>query len=198
MEIYQTAEDSYFFANFLKKYLKSLQPNTHYPTPTFLSSIKMLDMGTGSGILSETASKFLNKKNITPIDINLKSVKLLKQKGFKAIKSNLFKNIPLPTTKNQKPTTSNRFDLIVFNAPYLPFDKKEPKDSQLATTGGKHGDEISIKFLRQAKKHLTKNGKIFLLISTLTPINRIKKYNPKIVAKKKIFMEELLILQFQN
>ncbi|MFH0711996.1 MAG: HemK2/MTQ2 family protein methyltransferase [archaeon] len=183
MEIYQPAEDSYFFVDFLKKYFKNQQPNTHNPTPTFLSSIKMLDMGTGSGILSETASQFINKKNIIPVDINPKSVKLLKQKGFNAVKSNLFQNV------------KSKFNLIIFNAPYLPLDKREPKSSQVATTGGKNGDEISIKFLKQAKNYLTKNGKIFLLISTLTPMGKIKKFNPKIVARKKIFMEELLILE---
>ena len=183
MEIYQPAEDSYFFANFLKKYLYS-QLSTSNSQLT--SPLKMLDMGAGSGILSETALKFLDKKNITSVDINPESIKLLIKKGFKTIKSNLFEKI------------KNKYDLIIFNAPYLPFDKREPKLSQLATTGGKKGDEISIKFLKQAKKHLNKNGKIFLLISRLTSMNRIKKHNPKIVAKKKIFMEELLILEFQN
>jgi len=143
-------------------------------------------MGTGSGILAETASKFINKKNIIPVDINSESIKLLKQKGFKAVKSNLFENI------------KNKFGLITFNAPYLPLDKREPKESQLATTGGTKGDEISVKFIKQAKKHLNKKGKIFLLISSLTPMNKIKKHSPKIVARKKIFMEELLILEFQN
>ena len=141
-------------------------------------------MGTGTGILSETVSKLLDKKNILATDINSKAVKFLKQKGFKTIKTNLFEKI------------NKKFDLITFNAPYLPLDKREPKDSQLATTGGKHGDEISIEFLRQAKKHLNKNGKIFLLVSSLTPMNKIKKFNPRIVARKKIFMEELLILRF--
>ena len=140
-------------------------------------------MGTGSGILSETASKFLDKKNILAADINPDAIKIVKQKGFKTIKTNLFKEI------------KEKFDLITFNAPYLPKDKREPKDSQLATTGGKRGDEISLKFLKQAKKHLNKNGKIFLLISSLTPLDKLNKFNLKIVPKKKIFMEELLILQ---
>lgn len=141
-------------------------------------------MGTGTGILSETASKYLNKKNILAADINSEAIKITKKKGFKTIKTNLFSNI------------KGKFDLITFNAPYLPLDKREPKDSQLSTTGGKRGDEISIKFLKQAKKHLNKNGTIFLLISSLTPINKIKKFKTKIVAKKKISMEELLILEF--
>tara|TARA_B100001964_G_scaffold244953_1_gene329054 strand:- start:3186 stop:3764 length:579 start_codon:yes stop_codon:yes gene_type:complete len=171
MEIYQPAEDSYFFSNFLKKYLKNNKINSY------------LDMGTGSGILSETALKFLDKKNILAADVNPEAIKLLKQKNLKAVKSNLLEKI------------KTKFDLITFNAPYLPRDLREPKDSQVATTGGKRGDEISVKFLKQAKKHLSKNGKILLLISSLTPMDKIKKFKPKVVAKKKIFMEELLILQ---
>ena len=172
MEIYQPAEDSYFFADFLKKFLEKNQINSY------------LDMGTGSGILSKIVSKFLNKKYILATDINLNAIKLLKEKNFNTLQTNLFKKI------------KNKFDLITFNAPYLPLDSREPKSSQLATTGGKQGDEISIKFLKQAKKHLTKNGKIFLLISSLTPKNKLKQFKPKLVAKKKIFMEELLILEF--
>ena len=171
MEIYQPAEDSYLFADFLKKYLSKHKVNSY------------LDMGTGSGILSKTASKFLDKKNILAADINPNTIKSLKQKKYNAINTNLFSKI------------KNKFDLITFNAPYLPLDPREPKSSQLATTGGKRGDEISIKFLRQAKNHLNKDGKIFLLISSLTPMDKINKYDPKVVAKKKVFMEDLLVLE---
>jgi methylase of polypeptide subunit release factors len=157
-------------------------------------------MGTATGILAKTAEKFLDKKNITVADINKKAIQNLKQEGYNAIQSDLFKNLPVtqvkPTTNNQQPTTLNRYDLILFNAPYLPKDNREPKDSQVATTGGKRGDEIPLKFLTQAKRHLTKKGKIFLLISSLTPMDKINKHNPKIVATKNLFMEKLLILKF--
>jgi release factor glutamine methyltransferase len=172
MEIYQPAEDSYFFVEFLEKYLQKNKINSY------------LDMGTGSGILSETAAKFIDKKNILAVDINIEAVVLIKKKKFNSIKSDLFKKI------------ENKYDLITFNAPYLPRDLREPKSSQLITTGGKLGDEISLKFLKQAKNHLSKNGKIFLLISSLTPMDKIRKFKPKIVARKKLFMEELLILEF--
>ncbi|MFA4960053.1 MAG: HemK2/MTQ2 family protein methyltransferase [Candidatus Pacearchaeota archaeon] len=170
-EIYQPSDDSYFFSNFLGDYLKD-KPQ-----------IKYLDMGAGSGILSEKASEFIDKKNILAVDVNHGSVKLLREKGFNSIKSDLFQKV------------KGWFDLITFNAPYLPEDEREPKDSVVATTGGKRGDEISVKFLRQAKKHLNKEGRIFLLISSFTPLEKIKKFNPKIVARKKIFFEELMILE---
>ena len=174
--MYQPAEDSIFFAEFLKSYFASLDlhksQNTSY-----------LDMGTGSGILSETASKFIKKQNILAADIDKKSVELLKKKGFNAIKTDLFSNIK----------EKLKFDLITFNAPYLPAHKH---DKKLDTTGGKKGDEISLKFLKQAKQHINEGGRIFLLISSHTPQNKIKKYKPKIIAKKKLFFEELLILEF--
>ena len=173
-ELYQPAEDSYFFADFLRKYFSKLKNK----------KISYLDMGAGSGILAEVASKFLNKENILTVDINPEAVKQLEKIGFNAIQSNFFSKI------------NKTFDIITFNAPYLPEDSREPKDSQLATTGGKRGDEVSLEFLAQAKKYLNKNAKIFLLISSLTPLDKIKKYGGKVVARKKVFMEELMILEF--
>lgn len=171
MEIYQPAEDSYFFAEFLKKYIKKNKVESY------------LDMGTGSGILSETMLGFLDKKNILAADINPSAVALVKKKGLNAIKTNLFDEI------------KDKYDLITFNAPYLPLDSREPKSSRVATTGGKHGDEISVEFLEQAKKHLNKDGKILLLVSSLTPMDKIEKFGARVVAKKKVFMEDLIILE---
>lgn len=178
MEIYEPREDSFFLANFLKNYLKKNKVKNY------------LDMGTGSGILSGVASEFIDKDKILAVDINLASVKILKKKNFSSLKSNLFSKIP----RNKK------FDLITFNAPYLPEDEnyKEPKESKTITTGGKRGDEISIKFLKQAEKFLKNNGRIFLLISSLTPLERIKKFNPKKVSEKKLFLEKLFILEFNK
>ncbi len=173
--IYQPAEDSYFFSEFLKEYFKK----TKNKKQTYL------DMGAGSGILSETTSKFLKKENILAADINEDAIKSLKKKGFNTLKSNLFSKI------------TQKFDLITFNAPYLPEDSKEPKESRVATTGGKKGDEVSVEFIKQAKKNLKKNGKIFLLVSSLTPLKKIESLGARVVKKKKLWMEELLILEIK-
>ena len=171
--VYEPAEDSYFFAKFLRDYIKGKNIES------------CLDMGTGSGILTEAVSEVIDLKNILSVDIDKLSVDIVRNKGFKCIESNLFDKV------------NGSYDLIIFNAPYLPFDEREPKFSRIATTGGNRGDEISVKFLKQAKRYLNKNGKILLLISSLTPMNKIEKFGAKIVAKKKIFMEELKILEIQ-
>jgi len=176
MQIYQPAEDSFFFSEFLKKYLSNFNKKE-------LKKIKFLDMGTGSGILAQTAQNtgILNQ-NILTVDINKKVFQKLSKK-FKTIQSDLFSS---PKLKNQK------FSLIVFNPPYLPEAKHDKKSD---TTGGKTGDEIILKFLNQAKNYLKKNGKILLLISSHTPQNKIKKFKPKIVAEKKLFFEKLFIFE---
>jgi methylase of polypeptide subunit release factors len=178
--MYPVSEDSLFFSELLKKYFSRISMEKK-------EKIKYLDMGTGSQILAETAEKAgIRKENILCIDIDKECVNLAKKKGFKAIKSNLFSNLKINKNKKEK------FDVISFNAPYLPEDKYDKKPD---TTGGKKGDEISLRFLKQAKKYLNKNGKIFLLISSLTPFNRIKKFNPEIIARKMLFFEELILVE---
>jgi len=181
--VYSPAEDSIFFADFLKKYFSKLSKKQK-------QNISYLDMGTGSGILAEIAIKSgISKENIIAVDTDKEAVEFVKTKnlGIKVIHSNFFSKLK----SKEKP----HFDIITFNAPYLPDNKY---DNQKDTSGGKFGDESSIKFIKQAKAHLTKQGKIFLLISSLTPMNKINKFNPKIVAKTHLFFEDLLILEIKQ
>jgi len=171
--IYKPSEDSYFFADFLRKYLGRIPEKER-------EKIKYLDLGCGSGILAETAVEFLNKKNILTSDINPDAVKLSERKGFNAVLSDLFDNI------------NEKFDIITFNAPYLPEDEY---DKEKDTSGGKKGDETAVEFLKQSGKFLVKNGKVFLLVSSLTPLRRIRRFNVKIEERKRIFFEEFFILQ---
>jgi HemK-related putative methylase len=177
MEVYEPAEDSEFFRGFLLEKLPLLLEKN--------PNLKFLEVGSGSGFLLETVFEFLDKMNIWACDINPNAVKICKEKGFNCVKSDLFSDF-----------NRIKWDIIIFNAPYLPLDRREPLDSQIATTGGELGDEISVRFIQQAKDYLNNGGKIFLLVSSLTPLNRLKEFNFKIVARKKLFMEELLILEF--
>ena len=137
--IYEPAEDSFLLVKHIKQYARG----------------KVLDMGCGSGILTEAAAK--KTKNITAVDINPEAVKLAEKKGFKAIESDLFEKV------------QGKFNLIIFNPPYLPEEKGEDAESQLATTGGKKGNEVLKRFLEQAKKHLALEGNILVVVSSLTP-----------------------------
>lgn len=175
MEIYQPAEDSYLLQKILIDFLKNKNKN-----------IKILDIGTGSGIQAITCLK-LGFKNVLATDINKNAIKKLKKK-IKTKSSNLFSNI-----KKEK------FDLIIFNPPYLPESQYDIKPD---TTGGKKGYEIILNFLKQSKNHLKKYGKILLLFSNYSKPNIIKKqarnlrYNYKKLSEKKLFFERLYVYEF--
>lgn len=169
--IYFPEEDSYLLSAVLKKEIKE-------------KDISVLEIGSGSGIQLETLKR-IGIKNIAGSDINQEAVKHCKSLGFTCIHSNLFSNI------------KDSYDLIIFNPPYLPEEKLEPKESKISTTGGKNGSEIINKFLIQAKKHLNKNGKIFLVTSSLTKGIKWGNWKKKIVGKKKIFFEELIVWELK-
>ena len=177
-EVYSPSDDSYLMSKVLKRELPTLLKKN--------PDLKFLEIGTGSGInLQAAENSGMKKENIFSCDINPEAVKHCRKLKFKCIKSNLFSNI------------DGKYSLIIFNPPYLPDDKHEPKSSRIATTGGKRGDEIILKFLKQAKKHLKPEAEIFLLTSSLTLMSRIKKefknYKVKLLEKEKLFFEELMV-----
>ncbi len=171
--IYEPREDSYLLAGVV---------------PRYVLSKRVLDVGTGSGIQARVA-KEAGAASVIAADINPRAVAALRAKGIKAIKSNLFENI------------SGIFDVIICNPPYLPRDPREDSESQEATTGGKRGDEFAVRFIEQASKHLAQDGCILLLLSSLTPRDRIRKtllecqLKSRIIARQKLFMEELSVLK---
>lgn len=176
--IYHPREDSFLLEREVKKHSKGKS---------------FLDLGTGSGIQAK-AAKQAGAKSILCVDINEEALNELKAQGFNTIKSNLFSNINI----------KEKFDLIAFNPPYLPKDKREDKESALTTTGGKKGDEIIIKFLKDVKKHLNKNGISLLVISSLTPKERILKIleenslKHKVVSSQKFFFETLEVWEIKK
>ena len=178
--IYKPAEDSYLMSRILKEKL----PNLLKQNP----ELNFLEIGTGSGIHLETAKKLgIKKENIFSSDINPKAVSHCNNLGYNCIQSNLFEKI------------NNKYDIIIFNPPYLPEDKQEPKDSKLNTTGGEKGNEIIIKFLEKAKDYLKKNGKIFLITSSLSEDINFEKigYKTKEIGCEKLFMERLCIWELK-
>jgi len=174
MSIYQPAEDSYLLSEILKREIPPLlQENI---------GLTFLEIGSGSGIHLETAYNLgIKKENIFSCDLDPASVSHCNSLGFNCIKSDLFKAF------------TGRFDMIVFNPPYLPEDIREPEDYKIATTGGKKGGEVVNRFLKAAKEHLNPNGKIFLLTSSLTKGIDFNGYNKEFLGNEKLFYEELFV-----
>jgi len=180
MSVYQPAEDSYLMSRILKEQI----PNLIKQNP----DMKFLEIGTGSGIHLQTAlTSGIKQENIFSSDIDKKSVSHCNLLGFNCILSDLFERI------------EGRYDIIIFNPPYLPEDSREPKNSRTATTGGKKGNEIILRFLQQAKSHLNKNGKIFLITSSLSedvPFSSLG-YKAKEIGCEKLFFERLCVWELE-
>lgn len=173
-DIYYPQEDSYLLSSVLEEEIPIFLETK--PNSTFL------EIGVGSGIQLKSALKSgIKNENIFSCDLNSKAVKNAKRLGFYSIQSDLFENF------------NRKFDIIVFNPPYLPEDSREPIDSRLATTGGKRGGETINRFLAQAKDYLEDKGKIFLLTSSLTKGIRSKGYDKRLLASKKLFQEKLYV-----
>jgi len=152
-----------------------------------------LELGFGSGIISLYLSKKINMVDCCDINEDVidyfKNLVDKENLNINVIKSNLFTNI------------NKKYDVIVFNPPYVPSEKINLKDKEaIATDGGKEGSEIIHQFLKNLNKFLKKEGVCYLLISSLNNPERIiknikKEFSVKIINKKKLFFEELLILK---
>lgn len=155
-EIYSPKEDSFLLENNIKKFFEN--------NKQLKNKLKILDVGTGSGILAKEASKY---GEVIAVDINPKAIQFCKKKyknnkNITFFESDLFSNI------------NDKFDLIIFNPPYLPMDEEDEINYDLALFGGKNGWEIIQKFLINVKNYLNHKGKILLLFSSLTNKKKIE------------------------
>ncbi len=149
----------------------------------------VLDMGTGSGIIGISCAK--NGANVTCVDINPYAVALCRRNAelnngdVKGVESDLFEKI------------KGRFDVIVFNPPYLPTSKNERIDDEInsAWDGGEDGSDVTLRFLNSFKKYLKKNGRCYLLVSSLNKkaLKKIEELDGKLTAEKKMFFEKLMV-----
>jgi release factor glutamine methyltransferase len=171
--VYEPREDSQLLSKHIGKYAKG----------------HVLDVGTGSGILAVEAAKKARK--VTAVDVNPAAIdyckKNISHSKIEFKKSDLFKAL------------STKFDNIIFNPPYLPEDKNEPKEITLSTTGGRKGHELVEKFLLEANNYLKDDGKILFLISSLTNPQKVETimqnqgFRFKKIDKEKYAFEELYV-----
>ena len=157
---------------------------------------KVLEIGTGSGIIAIYASKMT--EDIVATDINFNAIELA-EKNFA---SNGLKNIQLFLGNLFEPVKNQKFDVILFNAPYLPTESSEILDDNLnyAFDGGLDGRNVIDKFLNQVKNHLNHGGRVQLIQSSLSNIEEtLNKLNDlgfkvEITATEKFFFEEIVLI----
>ncbi|MCX6695598.1 MAG: methyltransferase [Candidatus Altiarchaeota archaeon] len=172
--VYQPAEDSFLLAENLD----------------VREGDKVLDLGTGSGIQALTAASTASW--VLGVDVNPKAVEVasanarlnrIRNVEFRA--SDLFGSVP------------ERFDLIIFNPPYLPTDDDV---IDMALDGGDKGVEVILRFIGEAQAHLNSCGRIQFIISSINNVKAVenalsKDFRFRYAAEKKLFFEKLFVVE---
>jgi release factor glutamine methyltransferase len=180
--VYEPAEDSFLFCENLQ----------------IKAGTRVLDMGTGSGILGILAAKVAR---VIAVDLNPYAVRCAKDNArlnnvsgkISFIQSDLF------TCLNELHT----FDVILFNAPYLPTgDSFMSYWIGYAWAGGAFGRQVIERFISEVPKYLNPKGHVLMMQSSLAKIeetiSRFKEYNlkAKVVVELKLpFFEKLALIK---
>jgi release factor glutamine methyltransferase len=179
--VYEPAEDSFLFAESLQVRDKD----------------KVIDMGTGCGILGILAAAKADE--VLAVDINPYAVTCAKENAklnyasdkMFFVQGDLFGPIRV----------GERFDLILFNAPYLPSEADEKRSwLDRAWTGGVSGRDVINGFIREASKYLKHDGEILLMQSTLSNVEETfssfkeEGLTAKVIAKKNLPLFETIVL----
>jgi methylated-DNA-[protein]-cysteine S-methyltransferase len=150
---------------------------------------RVIDVGTGSGVLALAAAKSIRATEVLATDIDAEAVKTALSAGVKAFKADLFGDL------------EGFFDTIICNAPYLPDDARAP---DIALDGGPKGFEWTLRFLAAVKERLSPHGQALLLISSLTKPRRVEKFlfdhalSFEVVASEKHSFEELFVYRIKH
>lgn len=178
-EVYKPREDSLLLVDVVENFLRKNKVK------------RILDVGTGTGIQALVASGFC--KDVLAVDVNSRAIELAKRNA----KLNNIKNIRFEVSDLFE-SVKGKFDLIIFNPPYLPVD-----DSIKGSEQWSCGENLELlkRFATDVKKHLKKDGTILIVISSLTGLEEVKKMfeekglKVEIVKTKKIPWETLYALE---
>ena len=172
MTVYSPGNDTYLMASVLED--------------EDLEGLKCLEIGTGSGFLAE---KMLEQgaEKVVAVDINSEAVeeaskRLQKFDNFEVFRSDMFDEV------------EGKFDLVVFNPPYLPSEASEIGDEEI-WSGGEKGVEVTEKFLDEVPGYLSEDGEAFFVASSLADLSDLDGF--EVVSSEKLWFEKLYVMKFK-
>ena len=178
--VYVPAEDSYLLADNLE--IKKGQ--------------SVLEIGTGSGIIAMYASRLTDR--ITVTDINFDACELAR----KNFEDNGIENIEILFGNLFEPVENRKFDVILFNTPYLPTEEGEVLEDTInyAFDGGLNGRKVIDLFLDEVGNHLNDGGIVQLIQcslsgndETMTRLDELG-FISEIKASEHFFFEDITLI----
>jgi release factor glutamine methyltransferase len=182
-EVYEPAEDTFLFAENL--YVSEGE--------------RVLDLGTGCGMLGILAAKKANE--VVAVDLNPYAIRCAKENSaLNSVRCKMFfvQASLFTALKSYVP-----FDLILFNAPYLPSEEGEASSwIGRSWAGGANGREVVDRFIAEAPTYLKPHGRVLLMQSTLTGVEEtLRRFNAQgltscVKAERKLpFFETLTLIE---
>jgi release factor glutamine methyltransferase len=157
-----------------------------------------IEIGCGSGLISrELAGRV---RRLLATDINPAAIRAIRSIGaagtaeIDVVRADLFRGL------------RGRFDLVIFNPPYLPTAEEErtPGWMNYALDGGRSGRETINRFLEDLPDHLAPGGRALLLISSLTGQREVQAkaaavgLGTRVMATERCFFEQLYVLRLSS
>ena len=181
-DVYEPAEDTFLLADNLDVYLGE----------------RVLEIGTGCGLLAILAAKAGARVVVT--DINQAALECARVNAHTHGVANC---IDFRLGNLFEPVAKERFDLVIFNPPYLPIEPKEafgtPLD--LAWEAGPDGRAVIDRFLNELSEYLAPNGHALFVQSSLADVEKTIRaleangLRVEIAARRKLSFEELFMLR---
>ena len=148
----------------------------------------VLDMGTGSGFLAVEAASDPRVDHVVAVDINPDALDSARSRAGAAgvvdeiefVLGDLFEGLE-----------GERFDLIMFNPPYLP---SEGDADEASWSGGAVGNEVMLRFLDDAGEHLNPDGDVLMIYSSesgFVLVDVDENYSATILEELSLFFERL-------
>ena len=172
--VYPVSEDSIFL-------IRSLNVNSE----------KVLEIGCGSGVVSLHCAG--NNCSVVSVDINPNAVMATKHNA-----KNNGMELDVRVSDVYSDVTE-RFDLIIFNLPYLPEDDDGPEAK--AWSGGPDGMGPLPRVLEGLDDHLNDNGRLVIVTSSLMDRDALdallKGYSVNTLGTLPLFFEQLSVLEIR-
>lgn len=118
-------------------------------------NVEVLDMGTGSGVCAVFAARYAHR--VVAVDINSAAVRCA---SINALLNRLEDKIEVRHGDLFQPVAGQRFDLILFNPPFLSGEPRNDRDRAWRSNG------VAERFAEGLDRHLKSAGSALLLLST--------------------------------